>query len=220
MFSEATGGNFWTGAATSFASSLVGSATAGLPWYAQIGTSTITGGVTSKLTGGTFWQGAVNGFMVSALNHAAHGIEDAVIRNYVNKMFPGRIPQGTKVNFSLWDSPDEGGTNPNSSSYSRIKELSVYLPEQLWNSRNRDNRQLIDIIDHELVHVGDFASGRAARYFEAYGNDNTVYNIMDYRAYSENQWYNQNMREPALRIDYSGKVEYYKGKLPNGWWKY
>ena len=80
MFSEATGGNFWTGAATSFASSLVGSATAGLPWYAQIGTSTITGGVTSKLTGGTFWQGAVNGFMVSALNHAMHDIPEEIAK--------------------------------------------------------------------------------------------------------------------------------------------
>ena len=81
MFSEATGGNFWTGAATSFASSLVGSATAGAPIWAQIGASTITGGVTSKLSGGTFWQGAVNGFMVSSLNHAAHGIENTIEAN-------------------------------------------------------------------------------------------------------------------------------------------
>jgi hypothetical protein len=78
MFSEASGGNFWTGAATSFASSLVGSATAGAPVWAQIGVSTITGGVTSKVTGGTFWQGAVDGFMVSALNHAMDRLLQAI----------------------------------------------------------------------------------------------------------------------------------------------
>ena len=74
MLSSANGGKFWTGAATGFASSLIGSATANLPVYAQIGVSTVTGGLTSKLTGGTFWEGATNGLMVSTLNHAMHAI--------------------------------------------------------------------------------------------------------------------------------------------------
>ena len=74
MFSYANDGSFWAGAATGFASSLIGSATHNLPSLAQIGISTITGGVTSAISGGTFWQGAVNGFLVSALNHAAHDI--------------------------------------------------------------------------------------------------------------------------------------------------
>jgi len=87
MFSYANGGSFWTGAATSFASSLIGSATHNLPALAQIGVSTITGGVTSKITGGTFWQGAANGLMVSALNHATHLIEQKFSNEQLKKIF-------------------------------------------------------------------------------------------------------------------------------------
>jgi len=75
LFSYIQGDNFWMGAAASGFSSLMGSATAGLPWWAQIGASTITGGAVSKMTGGTFWEGAVNGFLVSVLNHACHPVE-------------------------------------------------------------------------------------------------------------------------------------------------
>jgi hypothetical protein len=78
MFSYAMNGDFWSGAAVSFASSLVGSVTSGLPALAQIITSTIIGGLTAELTGGTFWQGAVTGFAVSAFNHALHVLENGV----------------------------------------------------------------------------------------------------------------------------------------------
>ena len=74
MFSEVLGGNFWQGAAAGAFSSLVGSATAGMPIAAQIGYSTLAGGVASKRAGGKFWQGAVNGLMVSSLNHAMHAV--------------------------------------------------------------------------------------------------------------------------------------------------
>jgi len=213
MFSYANGGSFWSGAATSFASSLVGSATSGLPVWAQIGASTITGGATSKLTGGTFWQGAVNGFMVSALNHAADAIaEDVALKKYAEAMFPGRVREGAKVKFNLTNG-DQGATTLQQYRGS-TSVLKVSIPRKFWYSN--DNRLLIDCIDHELVHVDDYASGRAYDY-ATYGV-NAQENIMEYKAYSENQWYNQNMREPALRIDYTKEVNYYKSRLPYGWW--
>jgi hypothetical protein len=52
--------------------------TDGLSIAAQIGTATITGGITSKMTGGTFWQGAVNGLMISSLNHAMHATGEKI----------------------------------------------------------------------------------------------------------------------------------------------
>ena len=72
--STANGGKFWTGAATGFTSSLVGSATDFLPVLGQIGVSTITGGLTSKLSGGTFWEGAATAAIISTLNHTLHAV--------------------------------------------------------------------------------------------------------------------------------------------------
>jgi len=43
-------------------------------------------------------------------------------------------------------------------------------------------------------------------------------NIMDYRAYSGNIYYNQTFR-PDNPLDHSANYEFYKGKLPAGWWK-
>ena len=81
LTSMASGGKFWTGAATGAISSFTGSLTHNLPIAAQIGVSTLTGGITSKISGGTFWQGAATGFAVSAFNHAMHGIANTVEAN-------------------------------------------------------------------------------------------------------------------------------------------
>jgi len=85
--SLASGGNFWQGAATGMASSLIGSATSSFPVWAQIGVSTVTGGATSKLSGGTFWEGAVTGFAVSAFNHAMHAAIEGREMEKMKKMF-------------------------------------------------------------------------------------------------------------------------------------
>ena len=87
----------------------------------------------------------------------------------------------------------------------------------LQEVRNTDNRLLIDCIDHELVHVEDILSGRAFRYFRTWGAQKAN-DIMDYKAYYQNQWYNENIRTNNP-IPYTEKVNYYKDKLPSGWWE-
>ena len=61
-------------------------------------------------------------------------------------------------------------------------------------------------------------SGRASQYFKEYGDVKREI-IMDYKAYSNNQWYNLNMRAPGMRIDYSATIEALRKQLPSGWWK-
>ena len=80
---------------------------------------------------------------------------------------------------------------------------------------------LYDTVDHELVHVGDYSSGRAALYRNIYdaGDQET---IMEYKAYSENLWYNTHI--DTNRSGHSQYVQYYrkqvntyKADLPRGW---
>ena len=96
--SLASGGNFWQGAATGMASSLIGSATSSFPVWAQIGVSTVTGGATSKLSGGTFWEGAVTGFAVSAFNHAMDRVEKKIIYDRTFKR-PGAVPLSEEIGY-------------------------------------------------------------------------------------------------------------------------
>ncbi len=70
--SSAQGGDFWQGAASAAASSLVGTATAGGDFAARSAVGAFTGGATSLLTGGDFIEGFATGLTVVALNHALH----------------------------------------------------------------------------------------------------------------------------------------------------
>ena len=104
------------------------------------------------------------------------------------------------------------------------------MPRTYWKSRNSaDNRLLIDCIDHELYHIADYASGLANRYYTAYGGSaysnninekayQTMKNIMDYRAYSGNQYYNERFRPNNPVRDYSETIETLRKQLPRGWW--
>lgn len=73
-FSMGNGGNFWTGAATGFGSSLFASATSNWGPAAQIASGGLSGGLVSELTGGNFIEGFATGLIVSGLNHALHRI--------------------------------------------------------------------------------------------------------------------------------------------------
>ena len=85
----AQGGNFGQGAATAFASSLIGGATASGGPVAQATMGAFTGGFTSLLTGGSFEQGFATGLTVSGLNHALHNIANSSDRYELLK--DGRI---------------------------------------------------------------------------------------------------------------------------------
>lgn len=72
---------------------------------------------------------------------------------------------------------------------------------------------LDDCIDHEIVHVNDYASGRKARWLvkHADGGNNIekVSPITEFRAYSRNKWFNNNS-------DIDDSIEMWRKQLPNG----
>ena len=135
------------------------------------------------------------------------------LREYVEAMFPNRIAKDTKVKFIFHD--EEYGLT-SASSVPKPKDITVSIPIGMWKSA--DNRLLIDCLDHELVHVDDFASGRYYKYMKTYGETKALY-ILDFKAYSENQWYNMNRRPEGQRLNYTSVIDFYQQKLPNDWWK-
>ena len=154
------------------------------------------------------WLGVGIGLMNAGLNHYAQEInENMKLRKYINKMFPNRIPKGASVRFSLYDGNGE------------IKFHKTYrevcISREFWF--DKDNRLLIDSIDHELVHLDDIESGRYNRYIQLY-KEKAAISIMEFKAYSENQYYNLHFREPHMRIDYSAQINEHKAALPYGWW--
>ncbi len=73
--SEAWGGDFWQGAASSGISSgfASGADALGLGGVGTILGGGLSGGLASELFGGSFWDGARDGLIVSGLNHLNHG---------------------------------------------------------------------------------------------------------------------------------------------------
>ena len=222
--SAVLGGDFWQGAVAGFASSFAGSfsQSVGIHGWGMVGISAASGGAGAAIAGGRAEDilfGMVSGAMVGMLNHMQGEVQENIkLRKYVEAMFPGRIPANANVKFKLSNSGD--GLTEMSDLNSTKSKITVSISKKLW--RSADDRLLIDCIDHELVHVEDYASGRSFRYYVSYGADKgaltQMVNIMEYKAYSQNQWYNLNMRSPSERIDYSGRVNQYKNSLPVGWW--
>jgi hypothetical protein len=118
------------------------------------------------------------------------------------------LAEGTKVKFDLFN--EKYGLIEK-----QIRGYKISIPREFWFSK--DNRWLIDVIDHELVHLDDFVSGRALKYAMRY-NPKIQEIIMDYKAYSENQYYNIHNRVSNMRIDYSAQIKTLKDRLPYGWW--
>jgi len=140
-------------------------------------------------------------------------------------MFPGRIPEDANVKFQLHD--DKDGLTEWSLLNPKGGKITVSIPREAWNNRGVDNAPLIDVINHELVHVADIASGRAYQYYIKYGGspiqriekaESIMKNIMDYKAYSENRWYNNYFRPDRPDI-FSKQVGDYRKLLPKGWWE-
>lgn len=71
-FTEIRGGNAWTGFATGFASSFVGSGLNNAPGAVQVAGAAVMGGITSEVSGGEFMDGFVYAAIMSSANHLAH----------------------------------------------------------------------------------------------------------------------------------------------------
>jgi RHS repeat-associated protein len=181
----------------------------------KIAANAILAGTVSEIGGGKFANGAVTGAFSMLFNDLMHG--NSNLKSYVKKMFPGRLPKGVTVTFDLYDGKDG---NTVGDVLSPSAPVSVKIPKSLWKLRNGDNALLFDCIDHELVHVKDYANGNAFRLFDAYDLGKMEI-VMEYNAYSENLWYNENRRENSIYIDYyKTEVEKYREKLPKNWLNY
>lgn len=175
------------------------------------------GGGVEEIGGGKFANGAITGAYGMLFNEVVHHKPiNTQIGEYADAMFPGRIPTNVNMVWQLTDN-DDGLTDP--IDFNTKNKLTVSIPKKLWMSK--DKTVLIDCIDLELVHIGDYASGRAAQYINQYHG--AAINILEYKAYSENLYYhtqmNTTIHSNQLYINYyQGKVEFFKRQLPSGWW--
>lgn len=209
-----TGGNmahgFFTGALSSVGNGFINEKMDGLGY--KVAASAVLGGTIEEIGGGKFANGAITGAYGMLFNEIMHGNK---VKKYVDAMFPGRIPSNVSTDWQLYDGED-GITDPKE--FYTAKKITVFIPKKLWFSP--DKTLLIDCIDHELVHVNDYASGRHLGYYLAFRSPGLVESIMEYKAYSENLYYRThiNTNVPQQYIDYyQNRVNYYKSKLPNNW---
>ena len=185
----------------------------------KVACASALGGTIEEIGGGKFANGAITGAYGMLFNDLMHPNPiNTRIRKYVDAMFPGRIPSKVDLVWQLTDA-SEGLTDP--IVFRTAKKITVSIPKKLWLSKNKT--LLIDCIDHELVHVGDFASGRTSQYINSYGPDQAL-QIMEYKAYRENLYYHTHMNTSIQYNQqyinyYQGRVDFYKNLLPNGWWK-
>jgi len=90
-------------------------------------------------------QGSVNNNTLS---------ENQKLEQYALKVFPGRIPKDAEVIWELYNEKDGLTTDR----YGYGQQLRVNIPKSEWFKTNRT--MLNVIIDHELFHVDDYASGK------------------------------------------------------------
>jgi RHS repeat-associated protein len=185
------------------------------------GYSSAGGGGVNKGGGGGIGNGSGNNYQPFNLsanpqsNHRTIRPDGDPIGRYVNAMFPGRVPSNAKIVWKLTDEED-GHTD-----YMTDNSLNVNIPKKMWYSQNKI--MLIDCLDHELVHIDDYISGRYDKWYNRYGEDITK-QIMDYRAYKENLYYhtfiNPNIENNDQYIEsYKRKITVSEKYLPYGWWE-
>ena len=202
------GQNMWSAALTGGASSLGGAGVMALK-IENIGllsaANATIGGTVSVIGGGKFANGAVTGAYTMLFNELVHGDKH---KNFVNENFKDRLPDNAQIVWQVWD----GGVGETSTDYlyDESATLTVKIPKSFLSNR----RLLYDCIDHEIVHINDYASGRSWDWFKQYGESYKA--IMDYRAYSRNQWYNKNTNGTS---NYDSSVNKYKVQLPKGFSK-
>jgi RHS repeat-associated protein len=128
---------------------------------------------------------------------------------YINTNFGRRLPRNVSITWQVWDK--DYGLTATDNMLNKNANLAVSIPNAFLTD---PTGLLYDCIDHEVVHVNDYASGRVLTWYNSYGWPTTEA-IMEYRAYSRNQWYSDTYRNS--RYDYSLQLDLVKGKLPPGW---
>ena len=131
------------------------------------------------------------------------------LKVYVDKNFGKRLPENIKLTWQIWD--NNYGLTVSSNKFNPDASLTVSIPSSFLSD---PTGLLYDCIDHEIVHINDFASGRAFQCYLEYMEWSSAEAIMEYRAYSRNQWYNDNYRNG--HYNYTDKINEAKGKLPRG----
>lgn len=136
---------------------------------------------------------------------------------YLNDYFPGRLPKGVKVTWEYW-SGDDGLTTTQNINDPK-SPLLVQIPRK-WGFDPCGF--LYDCVDHELVHINDYASSRAKEWNKQFDEEG-MEAIMEYRAYSRNLEYSAVFPtvNPRMFQDcdygYHLKVLVWKMKLPPGY---
>jgi len=98
------GGNFWHGAVSGMAGSLIGGETAtllqGTSQFSQAFGTTLagglSGGIAAKVAGGDFWDGFRNGTISAGLNHAYHLVQDVILANQLERVFDAYLSKDGK----------------------------------------------------------------------------------------------------------------------------
>ena len=129
------------------------------------------------------------------------------LENFVNDNFEERLPNND-LTWMFWDN-DWGETVPLDRS-NKTSPLTVYIPSAFG-----DYLDLLYLcIDHELVHVNDWASGRIERSLSMYNADNALA-ITEYRAYSRSIWTSNTLFNG--KYDFSASYRNAINGLPSGY---
>jgi RHS repeat-associated protein len=187
LFSFVQGGKFEQGFFSGAASSLSSGIDVGSSMGAQVALGAVVGGTVEEIGGGKFANGAVTGAFTVLFNDALHSLQSLVtkgieLNGYIKDYFSDRLPKGVKLTWKYW-SKSYGLTDWDAK--------TVYIPKSMAES---DPCEMIyDCVDHELVHVNDYANGNAQKWVNLYGT-NYQEAIMEYRAYSKNFDYSSTFR--------------------------
>jgi hypothetical protein len=205
--------NMWSAALTGAASSVGGAGLTALNTENTVlltAANAVIGGTVSVIGGGKFANGAVTGAFTMLFNELGHGYNR--IDRYVRKMFPGWIPADANIIWELYNGK-EGNTIDR---FGYGNDLRVQIPQKMWHS---SDKTLLNVcIDHELVHVDDFANGSVWKWEHEYTPTQTR-SIMEYRAYSHSLIYTKSNYYSNLDLinHIQKEINLFKNGLPKGW---
>ena len=126
---------------------------------------------------------------------------------FVNDNFEDRLPNND-LTWMFWNN-EWGETVPLDRS-NKTSPLTVYIPAEF----GYDLDLLYLCIDHELVHVNDWSSGRIERSLSMYNSDYAL-SITEYRAYSRSIWTSNTQFNG--RYDFSSSYNNAVNGLPRGY---
>ena len=178
----------------------------------QIAFGTVMGGVGALLTKGNFWQGAATGLVISSINYVTNkiktnnyidkqlkkagysrsdiiGMNDAELDLFGRTVFPEMYAAGGAPAFTV-ESDLINHAETEFDSYTRTVSIGI-KPSSFTT-----NFKLASLIGHELVHAGDYFSGRFTMWSGFFGETYTN-NLMEVRAY------NWNINNNSMFINYN-----------------